>query len=464
MSIKSTKSIIPECASFLLENATGVWYESYRLKDPETNGLIHNIEHGMIVLRVEKNKQRAFYWISNIADAASFNEFVGLKFKGEAHELILSPRCRFFYDIDLTLDEMEKHELSNLYSYRCCHKNEITIMETIGAKLANVFKDATIISLQEHGIDSSDLNGFDWMFTMRNRKMANDGFKISIHLITNMCISLNGCSAIAHHVKSDVIPDNVEALGIHPDIVNLLIDSIDSNQYRPRGSLGLPFGTKPTDTGSHTSWLYKSYDIPHQHYFITSIDKYTLSNINLSRYDLKQEETKTRLYSAVSPEFVKEALKHVGNIKDYDPRVFDVSASQLKNGTMYVKRYAPSMCSVCNRIHDNDNTLFLIFNSDQRVARWLCKHNKEMGSVVFYRQKYRSFKPSDGNAFIQPVALTKDHKLDDNTNDDGYESDECITPKTSIDIRPKLINPKKRIVCTDQSNESLVESDGYDSE
>lgn len=383
--MSTNKSIIAQCASFLKENATGTWHETYRMKDPDSNKLLYDITHGMVVLRVEKGGSRAFYWLSNVADATNFNKFVGLSFKGEAHEIIVSPRCRFFYDIDLELDEIQKHELADYYSYAIDDTNEIEIMETIGSKLAHVFKEATLISLEENGVEPNDLTGFDWMFTLRNRKLADDGFKISIHLITNLFLPLNACSAIAEHVKSEIISNNVEVLGIHEDLINLVGDSIDTTQYRLRGSLGLPYGTKMSGMGEYTSWIFRNYDIPNQHYFITLEDQFALRNVDLSGYNIVDKGSFVQMEA--SPEFVKEALLHVNNIKDYNPRVWDINASQLKYSVMYVKRYAPSMCSICDRVHDNDNTLFLMFNSEQGIASWKCVRRPDIKPIVFFRKE-----------------------------------------------------------------------------
>lgn len=394
--MSSQKSIIAQCTAFLAKNANGTWYETYRLKDPESNKLLHDISRETVIVRVEKEQKRAFYWLSNASDACVFNRFVGLVLKGEAHEIITSPRCRFFYDIDLELDEIQKHEIADYYGHAIDDINEIQVMESIGTKLAHVFKEATLISLEENGVDSNDLNGFDWMFTMRNRKVSNDGFKISIHLITNIFISLNACAAIATHVKSEIISNNVEVLGIHEDLVNIIIDSIDTTQYRLRGSLGLPFGTKTCENEKHTSWIYRNYDIPNQHYLITIEDQFAMKNIDLSGYNIVDKESFTK---EANPEFVKEALLHVNNIKDYNSRVWDINSSQLKHSVMYVKRYAPSMCSICERVHDNDNTLFLIFNSDQGIASWKCARRPDMKPIVFFQKEDTEESSNDLDVF-----------------------------------------------------------------
>ena len=376
--------IIPQCFAFLSKNATGTWYETHTMKkSKDSPELIYEHAHGMVLLRVEINGKRAFYWLYNSNDAVVFNEYVGLTLKGEAHELLLTSRCRFFYDIDLDLDEFQKHDLADHYEYDLNSQPEIGVMRDIGIKLATAFKDATLFSLQDHEVDeSTDLSLFDWMFTMRNRSTADDGFKISIHLITNMMLPLNVCSAIASHVKQEVLVNNIDELGLCHDIIGKLVESIDETQYRHRGSLGLPFGTKKVGDLECTSHFYRKYGIPGQSYLITVGDKDTINNIDYSNYNVVEKSS--FIGGDACPEFVKEALQHVGRIKDYNSHVWDINASILRGSTMYVKRYAPSMCSLCDRVHDNDNTLFLIFNSDKGIASWKCVRSRDVKAIVFY--------------------------------------------------------------------------------
>ena len=427
--------IIHECFNFLKQNAIGKWFETYRIKDKDTNAYLNSIHRGMVLLRVETDTKRAVYWIYNLQDSIAFNEFVGLQMKAEAHELILTSHCRLFYDIDLALDEFQKHEFAEHYAVDLSDGQENLSMDEIGKQLAIVFKDATLISLEEHGIDiETDLVGFDYMHTMRNRRLNEDGFKISIHLITNLILPLNACSAIVSHIKSEVMEKNIKVLGINEDMVDTLIESIDETQYRRHGSLGLPYGTKTTSFGKITNWIYRDYSIPNQNYFITIEDQFSIRDIDLTEYNIDEPSS----YSGVeaNPDFVQEALKHVKNIKDYNPRVWDLNASVLKLSTMYVKRYAPSMCSICKRTHDSDNTLFLIFNSDKGVASWKCARMPEMKPIVFYHtdnanndmdaveafaSKYSKFKPIIKKRASQPITNSEPVRIFNDANNVDIE-------------------------------------------
>lgn len=260
----NTMPILRPCFEYLTNNASGAWHESYTMLDKATNNYKHPTRRDMVLLRVETGVSRAFYWIYNINDAVKFNEYVGLTLKWEAHEHIITSRCRLFYDIDLSLDEFEKHEFSDRYGYDLSDDNELEVMDEIGKSLAVVFKEATLISIEEHGndLEGENLIGFDWIFAMRNRALEGGGFKISIHLITNLMLPLAACGAIVNHVKCEVIPNYVELLGINDDIVEKLVDSIDQIQYRLRGSLGLPHGTKKNSLGEYRNCIYRDYNIP----------------------------------------------------------------------------------------------------------------------------------------------------------------------------------------------------------
>ncbi len=387
--------IIEECHSFLTNDASGTWHETYRLKNKETDKYEHEVSRGTIVLRIETGTKRAFYWLYNIDDVVRFVEFVGLKLKAEAHEIIIRRQCRLFYDIDLKLDEFQKNDLAEIMGYNLAEQSETAVMDAIADKIAIVFKEASVISLEEHGVDiDHELSLFDWMYTSRNRPLENDGYKISLHVITNLMLPVAVCAAIIDHVKHSVIPDNVEVLDIDHDIVDLIADSIDVGQCRYHGSLSLPYGTK----NGKTNVIRRNYDIPGQRYFLTIDDQYTIHDVDTKKYNVA--ETFTGKNVAASPEFVKEALKHINNVADYSSRAWDINGSVLKGSTMYVKRSAPSMCSICDRSHDNDNTLFLIFNSEAGVASWKCARSMESRAIPFYT--------------VQPVIQSED-------NDDDIE-------------------------------------------
>ncbi len=375
---------IEECSRFLSENASGRWFETTRFKN-ENNGFMHRVSYDMVLLRVNHESSIRFYWIYDISDAIAFNDFVTSKLNSEAHEVITGNNCRLFYDIDLKLNDNQKYELLYHYNLELLENNETYVMDMLGEKIAHVYKNATLISLEEHGNDRNEnLINFEWMFCMRNRP-CEDEFKISIHIITNLFIPLNLCSAILDDVKHDILFNNCRLLEITESIADYLSNAIDSLQCRSRGSLGLPLGCKKNSEGKYyKNFIVKQYDIPHQYYFITIPDDFSIRKVEMGGYNIL---TRVIDHGYVDSDFIKRALDHVNNIDDFDSRAFDVTTSVVVGSTMYVKRYTPSYCSVCNKMHDNDNTLYLIFNSERLIASWKCFHAENMIPIQFYSEE-----------------------------------------------------------------------------
>lgn len=381
-------AIFKECCQFLQDNATGVWHESYCLINKKEDSFVHTVQRNTIVLRVEfagAKKSIAFYWFYNEKDAAAFNEYVSFKLRRETHEVIISKRCRLFYDIDLALDEFQKHEIAEKYKLSITETNETEVMEFVAMQLANVLKESTITSLEDHGVDEEEsLRNFDWMVTMRNRPLPNDGFKISIHLITNIMAPVKVGAAIIKNVKTEIIHANRRSLDIDHEIADILCGAIDAHPCKFRGSLSLPYGAKTTETGVYHNLIKRDYDIPGQRFFLTIEDAYVIKDLDFSGY--RVEDNCDNVHVA-SSDFVARALAHVSNIPDYCELAWDIKASVVKKSFMYVKRRSASMCSICKRTHDNDNTMFLIFNSQNGMASWRCTHNDDVKAKVFYREE-----------------------------------------------------------------------------
>jgi len=378
------KPFFDKCKAYLTENATGSWHESYTVKEKGTEKYLHKPMRGMSLLRVEHEEgaranvkgARRFYWIYNSKDAQKFNEHVALRLNGECHEMFASPRTRMFFDIDLKLDEMEKNDIAEAMGYPLEEGgDERYAMDMASKKLAVVYRDAIAISLEENGA-LDDMSQLDWMATTRNRALDDDGFKISIHLITNLMLPHSECAAIATHVQEHVIPENADPLGIPESITDLVAGAIDPAQYHKHGSLGLPYGTK----AGNMSRIIREYCVPGQSYFLTKADQFCIEDADMSDYNVKTTSCFTGLADG---DFVKQALSHVDSIPDYSADVFDIGASRTKGCVMFLKRYKPSNCSFCKRTHDNDNTLKLFFNSELGFATWKCIRSKDKSRRFF---------------------------------------------------------------------------------
>jgi hypothetical protein len=116
------KPFFAACKSFLTENAVGKFYETYTMKKKDTEEYMNKPMRDMLLFRVEHEEgakaevkgARRFYWIYNPKDAKAFAEHVALRLKAECHEVFISPRTRFFFDIDLVLDEIDKGSIRPL--------------------------------------------------------------------------------------------------------------------------------------------------------------------------------------------------------------------------------------------------------------------------------------------------------------------------------------------------------------
>jgi hypothetical protein len=430
-------SKIKQCADYLKEHSDGVKYHiEYRLKQKDVNEYMHPVrEH--TVMRIEfADNQRRFYWIPsrNPELVHQFNQHIGLGLKLEAHDIICAPRCRMFFDIDMKLDDMELDELSGHYGLTLTDDNAIHCMDNIGMSLMEAYVAALKLSLEEHGVDSDDLECIDWMGTQRNR-CIDGGYKLSSHIITNLMLPVELCKAIADDIKDNTIQGNAEALGLTDDIVSLVVDAVDSVPYGHHKSLGMPYGVKH---GQHMSWITREYGTAGQSYLLTHSDIYTIDDMVPSGYTVHS----TRASSVSSPEFVQRALAHVSSIPGWSNDVWSANPDSLRGAYIQARRARPSHCDVCERTHDNDNTLKLIFDSLSGIASWKCIRSKTKARV-FYRED-PDFDTADLDAFVERVSTPKAvESVEHDTDDLDAFSKKAASRKTpSVDIDADVEDPE----------------------
>jgi hypothetical protein len=445
------KPFFAACKSFLTENAVGKFYETFTRKKKGTEEYLHKPMRDMLLFRVEHEEgaraevkgARRFYWIYNPKDAKAFNEHVARKLKAECHEVFISPRTRFFFDIDLVLDEVDKGSIAAAMGIPLEEGQiEQFIMDEVSEKLAEVYRDAIAVSLEEHGA-LDNIEHVDWMATTRNRAIDDNGFKISIHLITNLMLSHAACSAIATDIQEHVILENAEPLGIPEWSTNLVAGGIDPAQYRKHGSLGLPYGWKK----DNQSRVIRSYNVVDQSYFLTKSDQFCVEDVDMSNYDVK---TVSYFTGMADGDFVKQALSHVDSIPDYSADVFDIEASYMKGSVMFLKRYKPSLCSFCKRTHDNDNTLKLFFNSELGFATWKCLRSKDKSRRFF--------------ALEQPIASADDDDIE------AFAARKfksvAVKPEAvkSVDAKPEEVKPKRSKPVINMDDLDGFQDDGFQDE
>lgn len=378
----ATAEMEAKCADFLGEYGCK-WECEWKLlaEDGKYNHPVNSRD--TTVIRVEAgekpSKYRRFYWIFNRDVATKFALFVGTKLLAEAHEVITRPKIRFFYDIDLQLDGTGQDEFTGFY--------DTTDYDAISRKLASVYIEAIKISLEDNGIDvDSELNTFDWMFTTRNRA-KNGGFKISLHIVTNLSITLAECRALIADIKVNVIKNNLKVLDISDTMADYMCDAIDEHPYRRNASISLPL---TTNSKGLTSKIARDYEVPlKSSYFVTHDTYFMADELDMSSYGAGMFEHKNFASIELNGAFIAEALQHAGSIPSIE--AFDLKTMRKSHSHLVPVRKMPSFCTMCQKIHDNDSTMQLYFREDYGIASWKCRRVNER-PVVFYRRPIDAIK------------------------------------------------------------------------
>ncbi len=411
------------------------WYYSYRIKNIETGEFMNDLNDLFMLIRVKyHNNIYVFYWIYNEEDIYTLIDYVNNFLKLEAHEIIIHPRIKLFYDIDLEISNEQLQDTIKWYS-NYSNENNLTI-DDVSRHLSNLYLDATIISLCQHNNNKDELELLtDMCYTSRNRKISDDKWKLSIHIITNIICNIDQCKAVVNDVRNNILLHldyhNLE----YPDfITQLLIDAIDTQPYRPLGSLSIYNGTKIIDKISYINKLQQNFQLKEDKPFITLINN--TFNINFSKYSINTKQI--GLY--VNDNLIKLVSKNLHHISYFNYDDWDLDASSYKNNFWILRRRKPSFCSMCNRTHDNDNTLLIIINETN--ARWKCLHSSNNKSELFF--KYNN---------------TNYLKLLDNANND-IEDDLVIESYTDDISSIKIENKKNNLVNDNLNNlvnDNLIE-------
>jgi hypothetical protein len=115
--IVNAAKLIDQARVYLRDNCDGSkYFIENRLKQFNSDAYMHEVKDA-VVLRIEfSNEKRRFYWIYSNELVLKFNQFVGLAMKLECHDIIVSPRCKMFFDIDMKLDLMQLDALCSHYN------------------------------------------------------------------------------------------------------------------------------------------------------------------------------------------------------------------------------------------------------------------------------------------------------------------------------------------------------------
>ena len=458
--MSTTFKALNQSKQFLKTNTRSKWEQTYKIKD-ENDKYLHPLTGLSILLRVEYSTIRAFFWFYSILDANKFIRYVHEEQHVEAHEVIIhTNRIKLFFDIDLHLTDTELQDLIDFYS-ELSEESGLTI-DDVARHLAHLYYEATLASLESNGNDLHELqNECDMMFSTRNRNITEDTFKISIHLITNIVCSVEQCRAIVADVKSNVLFDPVEyRLDVPEDHIEKIANGIDLQPYHRHGSLALPGGRKIVDGVEYINEIQQHFQWRGEENFITRIDS-VIANINLNEYGVAHsspfESTKE-----VSKEYVEQVLKYLHKIPNYDQSDWDIEASSMKGCVMRLRRMAPSYCPNCDRTHDNDNTLLIIFNEEKGLGFWKCDHAKTIKSKLFYKEDRVD---DELEAFSQRYsckALPKHDTTDANSIEESVPYEEKtldISEVKSVKIEVETIDSAENISDIDYESEPEIIED-----
>ncbi|GMF12420.1 unnamed protein product [Phytophthora lilii] len=100
--------------------------------------------------------------------------------------------------------------------------------------------------------------------------------------------------------------------------------------------------------------------------------------------EIKSVDKPQEIFAESSNEFIDKRFRRLArsHITIHQNLMF---MDGLKGNFVYVKRTGPSHCSVCDRIHESDDTMLLIFNEEKQCAWWKCTHApKETKAIRWY--------------------------------------------------------------------------------
>jgi hypothetical protein len=461
----SVFNLINQTKDYLRDNAEGNWFQSYRIKEQNSDNFIHDLNGLEILIRVNyPEKMFGFFWFYNISDAHKLIKFTNKILRLESHEIIINPKIKIFYDIDLELTQEQLDSMIDWYSkYECDDINDLS------RHLANLYFDATLASLDEHGNDLEYLQtNTDMMYSTRNR-MIDSKWKLSIHIITNIVCTIDECKAIVEDVKKNILhfPDDNQ-LEYPDDYSSLIINAIDTQPYHRLGSLSITGGKKIVDGIEYTNELQQKFQLITEEPFITRID-YTDNKIKFNQYNaIPSYQINGNI--TISEKFIKEVYEYLYKIPYFNHNDWDLESASHKGCTAILRRIHPSYCSICERTHDLDNTLIIIFNEQRGTGAWKCIRAEELTSKVFYRYEGDD---DDLEEFSKINRLSNYHTNDDNNKplilEESYE-DEIIEVQVEAQVEEEYLDSNISIELEEPYEEKPIEvkiivkkdSDSYD--
>ncbi len=364
------------------------WAQSFRIKEPATGNFCNDLNGLSMLIRVNHSVDDqtcfAFWWLYSMHDARLLIGFVHDVLCLEAHEVIFGPHIKLFYDIDMPLSRADLAQMTRHYE-ESSGEDGLSV-DDVSRHLAHLYFDATLASLSDRGNSREQLEEeASFMYTTRNRP-TSAGYKLSIHVITNIVCSTEQCRAVVEDVKSNILHDP-DSYGLDYPVPGFdnIVGAIDSQPYHRLGSLAIVGGRKLVDGVEYINRTQQAFQMPGETPFVTVIDPCS-SRVAFGQYDISPSYQYDP-QATVSKEFVDLVYRYVHKIPDFDHSDWDLDAASYKGCTAILRRMQPSRCSMCERQHDVDNTLMIVFNEQRRTGAWKCIRARDIKSEIFYSEE-----------------------------------------------------------------------------
>lgn len=369
-----------------------------------------------------------------------------------AYELIISTKNKvgFYLDFDYVVNE-EKLESSSLVDEMI---NDIELFLKVW-----VASNDEILPYPSHFPPKIYENKWEVpetvprVYIARNKRLKKDGsYKISAHL----------------HISPLVFDSNVE---IRQFIIERIIPFaesrnsswykyIDLSIYRRFSSLRMPFSSKENDIDATLIPDDDSFD-----YFLGMIitqfnSEYDLSTISEIREELETLKKKSNKRVIEQASELAELLMEKIRSELNDDGIYDVR--DIIDDLIILDRYTESNCIFCNRIHENDNSLFIRYEltyDDDIVLRFYCRRQKETSVFGTYTPKKIIIDKNDDSELwkiIYSISYNEINENDESNEDDkNNETDETDEKKSQQSQRSRLCQRSR------QRQRSPVKSEEY---
>lgn len=254
---------------------------------------------------------------------------------------------------------------------------------------------------------------FTFRYTYRIKTDSNGNIKkFGIHIITDLIIdNISKIKSLIDLMKNNLKDSN-------NNIKKYLYNFIDSSPYSYNKSLSLPNGFKNGIQSKCNDIIINNDNF----YFIThTYDFYTdLSNfITIKKPDIQSFDISTDFIDIIRSNYYK------------IPEIDSFMERKINNNFINFKRLTPALCSICNVIHDNENSLYIILNPEKQTAFYNCLRNKDNNkfkSKLLYANNeitislkdkiesiYSNISNFNSDKIINEKNIKSDYPVDENT-------------------------------------------------